>query len=123
MRNQTNGRTAGAVRGMLARRAVEKTIKGEREAEIQRLDRLAGGGAEPKTTKAGSRLEAKPQMASQHGAATMPTKAKLRVEGRPQMAPQSQTEPKTTKPETGKAQTPTDSGQRSGRVRDKALKW
>jgi hypothetical protein len=100
VRNQTDGRTAGAVRGMLARRAVEKIIKSEREAEIQRLDRLAGGGAEPKTTMAGagSRREDGQQTASQRGA-----------------------EPKTTKVDAGKGQTPTNSGHRAGP--DKGLKW
>lgn len=101
VRSQTDGRTAGALRGMSARRTVEKTIKGERQAEIQRLERLAGGGAEPKTTKsAGSRLGDRSQTASQRGA-----------------------EPKTTKAETGtgKAQAARNGGHRSGR--DKGLKW
>ena len=100
VRSQTDGRTAGVVRGMLARRAVEKTIKGERELEIQRLERLAGAGAEPKTTKvgAGSRLEQGPQTAPQRGS-----------------------EPKATKAETGKAPTERHGEHRSGR--DKGLKW
>lgn len=99
-RAETDGHTAGAVRGMLARRAVEKTIKSEREGEIQRLERLAGDGAEPKTSKdgSGSRLEERPQTAPQRGA-----------------------EPKTTKAETGKALAARRGGLRSGR--DKGLKW
>lgn len=100
VRSQTDGRTAGVVRGMLARRAVEKAIKGEREVEIQRLERLAGDGVEPKTTKegSGSRLEEGPQTASKRGA-----------------------EPKTTKSETGKALAARRGEHRSGR--DKGLKW
>jgi len=151
VRNQTNGRTAGAVRGMLARRAVEKTIKSEREAEIQRLDRLAGGGAEPKTTMAGagSRHEDVQQTASQRGAEPKTTKAggagsrhedgqqtalqrgaepKMtkagagsRHEDGQQTASQRGAEPKTTKVDAGKGQTPTNSGHRAGR--DKGLKW
>jgi conjugative relaxase-like TrwC/TraI family protein len=120
VRSQTDGRTAGTVRGMLARRAVEKTIKGEREVEIQRLERLAGGGTEcrttkaklslegrsqmapqsqtePKTTKAGSRLEVEPQTATRHGVNPHATKAESSHGDSPQTAPQGQTEPKTTK--------------------------
>ena len=100
VRSQTDGRTVGVVRRMLARRAVEKTIKGERELEIQRLERLAGAGAEPKTTKvgAGSRLEQGPQTAPQRGS-----------------------EPKAMKAVTGKAPTERHGEHRSGR--DKGLKW
>ncbi|MBD8872462.1 MobF family relaxase [Rhodanobacter sp. DHB23] len=105
VRSQTDGRTAGAVRGMLARRAVEKTIKGEREAEIQRLERLAGDGAEPKTTKAGSgsRLEESPQTAPRRGAEPKTTKAGSgsRFEVSPQTAPRRGAEPKTTKAGSG----------------------
>jgi len=136
---------------MLARRAVEKTIKSEREAEIQRLDRLAGGGAEPKTTMAGagSRHEDVQQTASQRGAEPKTTKAggagsrhedgqqtalqrgaepKMtkagagsRHEDGQQTASQRGAEPKTTKVDAGKGQTPTNSGHRAGR--DKGLKW